>query len=251
MFHTIAYFEATDRAATDNDEAALSGTADYVQNGHHVLPFDMKLLAAISMGISTSRTRIDAPILRQRSQVDLWPLTRAAIPDTPARLVDFLASPIQLKAAEEIVVRHSGNGVTGTNENWTSVLFVGDGSTVRSSGPFTVLQGTGATTLTANAWTNCPITWSESLPAGTWEIVGFHAYSANGQAARLVTPGQWHRPGCVAGNTNLAHFGTPLFFGGDFGSYGRFNTTALPSVEFLANAADTAETVYLKCVKVG
>ena len=250
-FHTLAYFEVTDRAATDNDEAALTGTADYVQNGHHILPYDMQLLATLSMGISTSRVRLDAPILRQRSRLDLWPFDRAAIPSEYAGICWFDHNPIQLRAAEEIVVNHSGNGVTGTNENWTTILFAGDGKSPIPRGQPTIIRATGTTTLTANAWTNVPLTFSESLPAGIWEITGFQAFSANAQAARLVIPGQWARPGCIAAPTDLGVIPSRDFMEGRLGSYGRFNTTSLPSVEVLSNAADTAETCFFKLVKVG
>lgn len=254
MFLTKAFFEVTDRAATDNDEAAIGGIGDYVQNGHHVLARDGRLMAAISMGISSSRVRIDAPALRMNgAQLDLWPFERAAIPSEYSNICDMRADSPFLSKEEEIIIKHSGNGTTGTNENWTTILFIGDGNLAVPQGNTLQLQLTGTTTLVANAWTNVNLTPSETLRQGVYEIIGLAAYSAGGQAARLRFQGApeaaW-TPGCVCSNTNLGVVPSFMFWNGGMGSFGRYQPTAPPSIEFLSNSADTAETVWMRLLRI-
>lgn len=251
MLHTTAWFKSTDRAAVDSDTTPIAGTADNIQNNHIALPADMYLERFCAMGISLSRARLDSPYLRKQTVFDLWPFERAAIPSEFVNIWRGVPDGKYIKKGEELVLKLSGNGVTGTNENWTGVGFFSDGNTtapVRSD--YTIVQATATTTLVANTWTNCVLTFSETLGAGSWQIIGFQGFSANGQAARLVIPQQSWRPGCIMGNTNLGLVPCYDFMEGNLGVLGQFNNSVPPSVEVLANAADTAETFWFKLVQM-
>jgi hypothetical protein len=80
--------------------------------------------------------------------------------------------------------------------------------------------------------------------------VGLQYIGVTALAARLVFEDQWERPGCIGAGlgTSQQH---PMFSKGGLGNWGRFNANRMPSVEFLANAADTAEEVYLDFIRTG
>lgn len=254
MYIVKATFEATDRAATDNDEAAIAGVGDVIDSGaHHILQKDAHLLGVSSFGISSSRVRIDAPSLNQMGgRLDIWPFERAAIPSEFNNTCLMLARPPLLRAGEPISVLHSGNGVTGTNENWTTVLFFGDKNYQLPTGPILNVQCTGTTTLVANAWTNVPLTLSFNLPYGRYSIIGAEFFSTNGQAFRFRLPdGGPIGGGGIMSNNNLGLVPQMTWWEGLLGPMGEFWAgIAPPSVEILANAADTAETGFLRLVKI-
>jgi hypothetical protein len=114
---------------------------------------------------------------------------------------------------------------------------------------FTV-RATGTTTLVANAWTNGTLTFSQQLPEGDYAVVGMYAQSAGLQAARLVRPGYAWRPGCPGSDAD-GDVSPPRFRNGGLGTWLTFNHRNPPSVDYLSNVADTAETVNLDLIKIG
>lgn len=108
-----------------------------------------------------------------------------------------------------------------------------------------VIEGTATGTLVVDTFTDCgEITWSEEFDAAkVYKIVGMSGYSATGHAFRLnlTANGILNKPGTIAGTTVLA--GQHLIWG----NLGAFAGTTPPSLEFLANTADTAEVITLYC----
>lgn len=105
-----------------------------------------------------------------------------------------------------------------------------------------IVEAVGGGTLTADNWTNAgTITWSETFePGRRYQIVGMHYVGATGHCARLVLPGVVEKPGCFGSAVNPEDRVRPTW--GDFGS---FIGTTPPTIECLADAGDTAETVTL------
>ena len=130
-----------------------------------------------------------------------------------------------------------------------------DGIVAPAAGPVFTIRATGATALAASTWVNVPITFSENLPRGRYQVVGLRAQSTNMVAARLVfvgtgSQGPW-RPGVMGTNTDR-HLEHPAFRYGpppDLGLFGEFEDTDTPSIDCLANAADAAEVFYLDLIQ--
>ena len=247
MPHIIA-FHATVSAGADNAPlSAVQGTAEYVQNNRHVLAQDQYVLWAYVQGVNLTRARIDAPSLRAFTPPRLPYFRRGGNPGNEPPLNDFAHLGLILRGAEEISVQTSNDLGTG-NQNHYAVLCVGPTLSPPSRGPDFWVRATGNTTLTPHQWTNVPLTLESQLPAGNYRIVRLVARSVSGIAARVITPGSIWRPGVICINSE-GHAPHRHFVDGRYGDYGTFSTVALPSVEFLASTADTAQEVYFGLVR--
>jgi len=247
MPHIIAFFGSVSPGADNAPLNAVQGTAEYVQNNRHVLAQDQYVLWAYVQGNNITRARIDAPSLRAFTPPRLPYFRRGAFPGNEPPINDFAHLGLILRGAEEISIQTSNNLNSGTETHYT-VLCVGPTLSPPSRGPDFWVRATGNTTLTANQWTNVPLTLESQLPAGNYRIVRFIARSQHGVAARVITPGSIWRHGviCINAEGQSPH---RHFVDGRYGDYGTFSTVALPSVEFLAASADTAQEVYFGLVR--
>jgi len=100
----------------------------------------------------------------------------------------------------------------------------------------------------ANAWTNGALTFSQTLPRGTYQIVGMRANSAGLRAARLVVPGYSWRPGCIGCDAD-SDLAADRFRHGKAGVWAEFSHDAPPTVDFFSASADTAQVVLLDLIK--
>lgn len=248
MFTTLAYRESVDSSGGYNDITAVPGTAEYVQNGHQVLRDDLWLIAAYMSSAGLARGRIVSPSLRIVAPPQVRPITQLLLPPTDPNVADYRNGPIRLRGREEIAVEMTS--ATAGAEVHYCIMFCGDANFNVPRGVPYVIRATGATTVVAGAWTNVQLTFDDLLPAGEYEVIGMEAQGTTVVAARLVMPLQsLLRPGTL-GQAALGGRTWRPFIDGGMGSFGRFVTTAMPSAEFLCNAADTAQTVFLKCIKV-
>jgi hypothetical protein len=69
-------------------------------------------------------------------------------------------------------------------------------------------------------------------------------------SGRLIFEDQIDRPGGI-GSSAADLNNEPMFLKGGLGVWGRFNSNRMPNVEFLCNAADTAQEIYLDIIRVG
>jgi hypothetical protein len=218
-----------------------------VQNNRHVLAQDQYVLWAYVQGTNLTRARIDAPSLRAFTPPRLPYFRRGTTPGNEPPINDFAHLGLILRGAEEIAVQTSNNLNSGTEVHY-AVLCVGPTLSPPSRGPDFWVRATGNTTLAQNQWTNVPLTLESQLPAGNYRIVRFIARSATGIAARVITPGSIWRHGviCINAEGQQQH---RHFVDGRYGDFGTFSTVALPSVEFLAAATDSAQEVYFGLVR--
>jgi hypothetical protein len=247
MPHIIAFSGSVSAGADNAPLNAIQGTAEYVQNNRHVLAQDQYVLWAYVQGTNLTRARIDAPSLRAFTPPRLPYFRRGTTPGNEPPINDFAHLGLILRGAEEIAVQTSNNLNSSTEVHY-AVLCVGPTLSPPSRGPDFWVRATGNTALVQNQWTNVPLTLESQLPAGNYRIVRFIARSATGIAARVITPGSIWRHGviCINAEGQQQH---RHFVDGRYGDYGTFSTVALPSVEFLAAATDSAQEVYFGLVR--
>jgi hypothetical protein len=164
-------------------------------------------------------------------------------------LANLREDPLKLKALEEIQILHTHTAV-GAEVNYAMLgLMIQD--IPQPAGNVYTIRGTGAATLTANAWTNIgTITWTNNLPNGVYAIVGGTFFSATCLAGRFAIEGFPWRPGGL-GLQALGNQTDTLFRYGRLGVWGTFHNYAMPQCEFFATAADTSEEVTMDIVKIG
>lgn len=84
----------------------------------------------------------------------------------------LFSSPIPLEVGSKLEVL----SVNATDEDTLVGLIVGTGYIAPKPDMITdIIDGYSDTTITANAWTDCSISWNQSLKAGTYSIVGMKA----------------------------------------------------------------------------
>ena len=107
------------------------------------------------------------------------------------------------------------------------------------------VHGTSSTTLTAGGWTSVPITLDQALPAGVYNLIGARAYSATALFFKVIPAmGPIWQPGSTAVQAydGLDAPGSRM---GGFGVWLSFQQNVLPSFNYFATSADTAEEVWL------
>lgn len=248
MHHTFGYTLSYNSTA-ETDITALQDGILTIQNGHLLPQQQMQVWAATAYGTNNQRVRIQSASLLQVTTPFIRPLVGGLVGSSLKYSADYRRNPITLQPLEEVSVLATNNA--GAGQRVTVGLHLGAGAPGPSpAGPILALRGTGTTTVTANVWTQCPITWQNNLPNGTYAVIGMEWLSATPQFGRLIFPGQNWRPG-APGVVNDTDISDPLFRLGLLGVWGTFNTTTLPVLEVLCNAADTAQEVYLDIVRIG
>lgn len=247
MFHCAVNFVAIANVA-DTDVPAVNDGIILVQNGHHVPPVDMSLIAIWSSAVTLLRTKLVSPKIRQIAPSSICPIDVSLLPPNDPNFVDYRPSPLVLRRQEEIAYQSTDSAAGPNNHYIVSALQVS--YEPAPIGDIITIRGTGTTTLVASTWTNVPITWDTLLPQGTYAVIGCRVLSATGIAFQITFDNQFYRPGFLCGASAGIRPPWPQLKGG-FGLWGRFNTVTLPRFAVLANAADTAQIVEMDIVRIG
>lgn len=253
MIHTAAY---TGLGVT-NTTAALSTTSDQYlarySTTQFVLTQPMAVIAAYAtVPVNTFlRAQIVAPSLLRVGYPNIRPLdvvaSGAGAPANP-NVANWLDAPVGLKPAEGLSAQATAGATTGRA---FVVLWLADKLEPVPNGDGFPIEYTSSTTGVANDWTALTVTYvGGTLPEGYYAVVGFEHYCTAGIAARLVFPGSPTKPGTVA-QTAVNNRTHRMFYEGKMGVMGKFHTSAMPSVEVLANGGPTSHSGYLRVIRLG
>lgn len=248
MHHTIGWrLSSTD--ATLVDQTPVPDELMLVQNGHFVPQVDWGVLFAYVGAATLNRARFVSPAFRQITTPWIRPQGTAIVPLDEPNIADYRDNPLKIRALEELALEAmqttGGAAVIAAVAGITKT-----GIQPAPRGDVFTMRGTGTTTVTAGAWTQATITWQDTLPTGTYAVVGLEAVSVTGLAARLIFEEQWERPGAVA-QSLVSGNGHAMFRKGGLGIWGRFNANRMPNIQMLCNAADTAQEIFLDFIRVG
>jgi hypothetical protein len=247
-YTTVAFSESQDSATLVNIAAladphvTVSGDDIRVPKG---LPF---LLGLYFFGPNFTLGQFEAPSLRRVALIDIEPADLAAEPASPAAFHSYFDNPLPLTPGEvtRALGAEDGSGATRI----TALAFFGDGPAQPHKGEIFTVRVTNGSTLTANAWTNGALTFTQTLPEGRYGICGARFQSAGLQAFRFVFPGvDGIRPGGVGFDSD-GDLDVPVFRKGMLGIWGEFESDAPPTADFLSNSADTAQVGHLDLVKL-
>jgi len=248
VFTMIAYSESQDSATLVN-VAALVDPHVRVVGDDIVVPSALPYVAGVyAIGADITRAQLVSPSIRRRYPLEVTPIEQAAEPADPVKYNSYFTSPIGLDADEALNFQAAENNASAGR--CTGLVWLCDGATTPISGEemFTI-RATNASTLVAFAWTNGALTMSDTLPSGTYAVVGMRASSAGLLGARLVFSQFPWRPGCIGSDT-LGEQASPVFRLGNLGVWATFEHNTPPTVDFLSVSADTSQTVDLDLVLV-
>lgn len=254
--HTAAFQQSIDSATllaintVVDDVLTRTGTTRYI-----VPPGLQRLYWAAALGANLTRAQTIAPsLLVRRMNPEVAPRRRGAeafsltgpeiwIPPRPIILVP--GEEIEFQVAEDAVGASQVDGL---------ICLGPDALPAMPDGDIRIVRATAATALVARTWTSVVLTLDSSLEAGTYVLVGFLAISATVIAARPIITGQQPRPGLpgLAGTEAAAvDFDRTYFDRLMWWNMGAFTHITVPAFQFLAAAADAAETVYLYVIRTG
>jgi len=213
-----------------------------------IVPADFNVLwGSYGVGATLTRAQLQSPALRRILQIDVAPFdTGSALPASPRKVYFRDADPIPLDPAEAL-----NAFITNTASDRETVLaWLGPGASKPDNRPCYTMRATATPTAVAGAWTNGSLTFDQTLPSGTYDLVGARGRSTNLIAFRFVFVGGTYRPGAI-GYAASAIQDYDKFRDGNLGVWGSFKHNAPPTVDFLANAADAAFTLELDLVYTG
>lgn len=266
MFDIVSWYESQTGSASQG-VAALTDLGAHTVSGDQVLVPSACRNVMFAFATETNASdvlanaRLTSPSLRKRTANLNLPAfndmngtasTTYTQPES-APVSWFVNSPIALAPSEGLEMTVGSSGTTAAClQTGVAGLHDGNISNPYPGIPIETIRYTAALTQVAHAWTNSALTiTNDTLQEGMYAVLGMKAYSATLQAATLSgLSNTSNRPGCI-GVTQRGHKGDPLFRQGNVGVYGQFPHTNIPSVNFLANAADSAQVVYLDVVRIG
>jgi len=248
MHHTLGW-RVSLADATETDMTPVTDGIWTIQNGHFLPAMDWFLLAAMFASTGPTRARLVTPTMRQVTTPFIRPMETNIVPGNLPGIADYRDNSFRLRALEEIQLlgtQTTGGAVVGVGLAWVSR----QGLTPMPSGDVYTMRGTGTTTAVAGAWTQVAVTWQDTLPQGVFAVVGANFIGTTALAGRFILEDQVDRPGGVgASAADLSN--SPIFMKGGLGIWGRFNSNRMPNVEFLCNAGDTAQEIYMDIIRVG
>jgi len=198
-------------------------------------------------GANFTQGQVDSPSLRVQTLIDVEPADLVDEPASPPAFHDLMGSPIPLKTGETIRALMAEDAAGASRVS--ALLWFSDGPIAPVTGKIQTLRATGSTTLTANAWTACPLTFSQTLPKGTFQVVGARFSSAGARAGRLIQPGYDWRPGCPGVDAD-GDLQPDRFRYGQAGVWCQFDSDNPPQAEFFSASADTSEVVHLDLIQI-
>jgi len=248
MFTLIGWQQNVNTGGVLTEIDALADQHIRVEDNNIIVPRGLNaLLGAYHCAPTATLAQLSSPSLRRTVLLDIAPIDVGTEPASPPGFLNLFYSPIALD--EDEALRALVAGGEGAAERKVVLAWLGDGPQAAVQGEFFTIRATGNTTLTAYAWTNVALTFTQTLPAGRYAVVGMRAQSAGCLAARLVFVGGVWRPGCIGADA-ISDISPDLFRGGRLGVWGEFEHTQPPTVDFLSASADTSEVVYLDIAKL-
>ena len=254
--HLGGFLEDQDPAGAFVNIAALQDDLLFTEGDNLRVPSLNRVLAVAggADNAATARIRLSSPTLDAETRPEITPLNQATgdvEPGSPQAVMSFMDNPLTLGVDEQLKANILSNPSAAASQ-W-ALLWFSDGAVqpVTAQNMQTV-RGTGSTTVTAQAWSSCNITLDEDLTPGNYQLVGLRVESATAVAGRVVfrTGSPPWRPGCL-GTDSAADLADDMFRFGRMGIWGGFPFVQLPGIEFLCNAADSAQVVYYDLIKIG
>lgn len=247
MYH-VAIYQANTYNQTNYDSTPATDSWLAIQNGHYLPQENLKLFGGWFGGANLTAVTLVTPRSRMVVPPRLYPIQQALLPPDRPHMWDRRTNPFTLNAVEEISLQMNIGGTA--NAITTGVLFVGESLDAVPPGDVYSLHGTSSTAATANQWTQVTVTWDQTIPAGTYTVIGSQHQSTNAIAHRFNFRNKPLRPGFLS-ITSLGNVTDPTYYFGGWGALGQFNTTVYPFIEVFCNGTDNSHDFVINMIKTG
>jgi len=246
-FTLVGWHESQDTGGSLTLTAALADPHVRVVGDDIIVPDLNQIVGLYGVGEYITQMQILSPSLRRIFNPDIEPLDRDPEPLSPPAFHDYSQNPLPLVKSEALNCKLAEDG---TGAQWlTALAWLADGKLTPVTGEIFTVRATGSTTLTKYAWTNGALTFTQTLPAGRYQLVGARCQSAGLIAFRFVFPGYAWRPGAIGFDADK-DLEPACFRLGRLGVWGEFDHDAPPTVDWLSRSTDTSEVLHLDLIKV-
>lgn len=246
-FHIIAFGEVNDNTA-NQDLAAITDDRLRIANAHFVLDQDRDLLFAAFVSDDAQRARLVYPKARHLTLPFLSPVVDDLVRSNPMAIADYRDNPLRLPNREEIAVE-------GTHDNVGSIAAAAILGLAKGplgpapAGERYTMRVTSTTAAVALTWTTLVLVVPDTLPNGTYAVVGLRCVAVEGLAARFIFEDQTDRPGCISvEDENQA--GWPGFRDSTLGNWGVFTGDRFPNIQVLNVTTTAVHTLYIDFVRI-
>jgi hypothetical protein len=245
-FHLVGYETSASQAALTAITPIPDPTVRVTGNDILVpaqLNYVVSASALINSAAATLRAQVQSPSLRAMLNFDINPIVNGLVYGNLARVCRMWDTPLQLVTNEPMDV-FVQNGAAVMNR---AFITLADGPLKPVTGKIYTVRATGAATLVTATWVNTTLTFSQTLPAGHYQCVGFRAVGTNLVAARLFFVGAPWRPGVPAANVEDNNEWEDYRYG-NIGVFGEFDNTVPPTVDCMG-ITDTTQEFLLDLIK--
>jgi len=241
MTFTLAGWYESQDSAVLVPAAALTDQHLTIDGDGIVVPDALtNIVALYAGGADITRAQLQSPSIRAFIDAEISPLAAALEPGDPLEVMDLRQAPL-IVDADELLEMHFAEDGSGAKANVGLAWFADGPISPVAAANFRTLRATSTTAAVAVTWTNTgALSFGETLPAGSYRIIGFRAVSATSVAARLVFPGNAWRPGSLGSDDEQGHGSHNLFRFGNFGDFGTFEHNRPPTVDVLCTGTDSS-----------
>lgn len=249
MNHLAAWYESKDPGGALVLLAAVPEQTLFAVGDDLRVPESMPNIigaAALENDASGVQAQVQSPSLRMLSNLDIEPIILAAVFGSPPEVLFHPENPIPVTAEEALNFAVLSDPAAAAAHY--GLVWLADGPQLPIAGHVFSLRATATVQQVAGAWVNGNMTYTQTLPAGRYQVVGMRVRSTDLVAARLVFPEQIARPGVPAVNA-IADIDVKTFRYGRSGIWGEFPHTTPPTLDVLGGTA-AAQTVILDLLRV-
>jgi len=244
----MAAFESTASLASLTAVQAVTDPALRINSTGIIVPPALPNVvcygAMINSAAATLRAEFQSPSLRAVLNIDVSPITNGLVNVGPPIVAPIWNTPFALVPNEQLDV-FMQNGAAVVNR---AFVLLADSAVKPVTGKIYTVRFTTSITLATATWTFGTVTFAQTLPSGTYQVVGLRIWSANGVYARFVFVGGAWRPGVPMGTAEATNE-WPWFRYGMFGIWDQFTHLVPPGIEILG-VTDTAQQGVMDLIKV-
>jgi len=260
-FTTFAWGQDLDIGGTTQGLTAMQGETGLFYSGDNVRVPTYNQLTYAWAGLASggdSTIALSSPSMRDEGQLYINPINHLADSDAetsdPIAVYDIRSNPRALVVDENATVNANSNSSAACFQ-WLFVS-MSDGVLTPVTGNIQSQRAVSSTSVTAQTWSDCTLSFTNNLQFGTYQIVGLRGIGATMVGARINFKGssgigadQWFRPGvpCSDSATTADAPGTRF---GQSGVFGVFQSTTPPSIEVVCTAGDSSQEFILDLIQV-
>lgn len=244
MHNLVALFANVAQNAALTNLTPVTDALVTVQNSRFLFPMEAQIGAMNFVIPDGSRVRMNTPTYRTIALPEVYPVKITAEQGTNPVMVGPMWNTLRIPRADEfgIDVSRAGAGAA----DCFGAIWYAPGFTPASQGPVITMRTTATITLTVGTWVAGNLTFDQAVPNGQYEVVGMQATCGDAMYARLIFPGGINfRPGVPCVEAYGSYTNPQMFRHGNFGSFGRFVSTAQPLIEVMGHTAGAEAGEYL------